>query len=104
MKLTYNLFASLILKDTAKVKMTVLELLEENSLLLKMRFRYKKGGPGCFTRSVVIQPRRVDIPFFVERTSPILRPTDFLLVAHSAKFKMKYLSSKFHYLLISFRY
>ena len=56
MKLTYNLFASLILKDTAKVKITVLELLEENSLLLKMRFRYKKGGPGCFTRSVVIQP------------------------------------------------
>ena len=33
----------------------------------------------------------------------ILHFTDFLPVAHSAKFRTKYLSSKFHYLLFSFR-
>ena len=40
--------------------------------------------------------------FFVEWTSSVLRFTDFLPVAHSARFKMKYLqvSSKFHFLLI----
>ena len=56
-------------------------------LKLKTRFQYKKGGPGGFTRSVVIQPS--------SSQHLILRFTVFLLVAHSAKFKMKYLSSKF---------
>ena len=45
-----------------------------------------------FHTSVVIQP--------LSHQHLILRFTDFLLVAHSAKYKMKYLSSKFHYLLI----
>ena len=63
--------------------------------ILKTRFPYKKGGPGGFTRSVVIQPS--------SSQHLIFRFIDFLLVAHSTKFKMKYLSSKFHYLLISFR-
>ena len=58
---------------------------------LKTRFRHKKGGPGVSHVQLSFICRRVNISFFVEWTYPILRFTDFLLVAHSAKFKMNLL-------------
>ena len=48
------------------------------------RFRYKKGGPGASHVQLSLSRRRVNISF-----------KGFLLVAHSPKFKMKYLNVKY---------
>ena len=62
---------------------------------LKTRFRYKKCGPEAFTRSVVIQPSSSQHLILCGVNISDFTLHDFLLVAHSAKLKMKYLSSKF---------
>ena len=68
---------------------------KQYQLCLNTRFRFKRVAPWASHVQLSFSRRRVNISFFVEVTSPILRFTDFFLVAHSAKFKMNHLSVKY---------